>query len=407
VLPTGLGKTPISILLAAHMLEKYPDSKILVLAPTKPLTNQHYYTFLKLLNVDKESMQVITGLIKPETRESFYNEKTVIFATPQTIQNDLRGGRISLKKFSLLVADEAHHSIGKYSYPFIAKRYMKESENPRILGLTASPGGTHEKIQEICENLGIETIEIRTEKDSDVTPYVKEKQIEGINVELPESFIKIRTLLNNAYMSKLKSLRKIGFSKPVRYITKSDLLKIQAGLRKNMGKGYKSFFGISLVAQAIKIEHALGLLETQGITVLEKYWKKLRQQAESVRAAKSLIKNKEISDAMWLTHNLFESGSKHPKISKLCSIVDQRLRKKPDSMIIIFANFRDSVKEIVSVLKNVSGARPISFVGQREGITQKEQIKILNDFKEGLYNVLVATSVGEEGIDIPDMDLAM
>ena len=110
---------------------------------------------------------------------------------------------------------------------------------------------------------------------------------------------------------------------------------------------------------------------------------------------------------MWLTHNLHESGSKHPKISRLCSIVDQQLRKKPNSTMIIFANYRDSVKEIVSVLENVSGAKPVSFVGQREGITQKDQAKVLNDFKEGLYNVLVATSVGEEGIDIPDMDMAM
>ena len=229
-----------------------------------------------------------------------------------------------------------------------------------------------------------------------------------MNVELPESFKKIKTLLDTAYKNKLKSLKKIGFSKPVRLITKSDILALQADLIKNATAGYRKFFGISLVAQAIKIEHALGLLETQSIVVLEKYWKKLREQASGGnKAAKNLIKNKDISNAMWLTNSLFESGSRHPKIGRICSIVDQQLRKKPNSMIIIFANFRDSVKEIVSVLENVSGANPISFVGQREGVTQKEQMKTLNDFKEGLYNVLVATSVGEEGIDIPDMDLAI
>jgi len=207
VLPTGLGKTPISIMLAANRLEKYPDSKILILAPTRPLTNQHYSTFLKFLNIDKEDMQVVTGFINPGIRKKLYEEKKIIFATPQTIQNDLKNEKVSLKRFSLLVTDEAHHSIGKYSYPFIAKRYMKESENPRILGLTASPGGSYEKIQEICQNLGIELIEIRTEKDMDVTPYVKEKQIEWVNVELPESFRKIRNLLYDAYINKLKSFK--------------------------------------------------------------------------------------------------------------------------------------------------------------------------------------------------------
>jgi len=61
----------------------------------------------------------------------------------------------------------------------------------------------------------------------------------------------------------------------------------------------------------------------------------------------------------------------------------------------------------VNSLKNIEGARPVEFVGQREGLTQKEQIQRISDFRDGVHNVLVGTSVSEEGLDIPAMDLAV
>jgi len=405
VLPTGLGKTNIAIMLAAYRLEKFPESKILVSAPTRPLVNQHYRSFLRALEIDENKMCVLTGVIPSKKRGEMYKEKKIIFATPQVIENDIKSGILSLREFSLLVIDEAHHSIGGYAYPYIAKHYLKTAENPRILGLTASPGGEAEKIKEICKNLGIDAVEIRTEQDKDVEPWVKTKKIEFTEVELPESFLKIKKLIEDAYKERIEKLKKMGLIRKTR-ISKKELLSLQINLQKAIKEGYKkAFAGSSMVAQAIKLEHALTLLETQTIGVLEKYWKKLRDDKSN--AAKSVIKDAKVSNAMWLTRGLYEKGSKHPKISKLCSIVHQQFQNKPDSKIIIFANFRDTVKEIVLSLKSVDNAKPVEFLGQKEGITQKEQIKRLEEFKEGKYNVLVCTSVGEEGLDIPEMDLAV
>ncbi len=405
VLPTGLGKTPIAVLLAAHRLEKYPDSKILVLAPTKPLTNQNCNMFKKFLEINQEEFQVITGIIKPKEREELYKKKKLIFATPQTIANDYKAGRISLKNFSLLVTDEAHHSIGKYSYPYVTKRYLKEAENPRVLGLTASPGATHEKIKEICNSLGIQAVEIRTERDADVVPYVKEKEIEWVYVDLPESFKKIKQLLEEIYRKKVQGLIKWRLIHKKR-ASKKQLLELQKSLIKEVGRGNrKAFAPMMLVVQAIKLEHALGLLETQGLNVLNKYWKKL--MAETSKVTQRLIKNRNVSQAIFLTNDLLKSDCRHPKMGKLCSIVERQLNEKQDSKIIIFANFRESVKEIVNVLKRIDNVKPIEFVGQRMGITQKEQIKRLEEFRSGSYNVLVCTSIGEEGLDIPSMDIAI
>jgi ERCC4-related helicase len=403
VLPTGLGKTNVAMMLAAHRLEKYPDSRILVMAPTRPLVNQHYKVFGMSMKIPQEEMVAITGFIKPEEREELYRKK-LVFATPQVIENDLKNGILSLQQFSLLVIDEAHHSVGGYAYPFVAKTYLEQAKHPRILALTASPGGTVEKIQEIKSNLGIDAVEIRTDEDHDVMPWIKEKQIEWLYVELPESFLRIKRYLDEAIEERAKRLKGMGYLRKPRP-SRRDFLELQAKSQEYIRRGQKSAFGISSVAaQAIKLEHALGLLETQGITVLEKYWKKLKEDPSG--AAKNLLKDQKVANAMFLSRELFESGSKHPKMGKLCQVVDRQFREK-DSKIIIFANYRDSVKEIVNSLKNIEGVRPVEFVGQKEGLTQKEQIQRISDFRDGVYNVLVGTSVSEEGLDIPAMDLAI
>jgi ERCC4-related helicase len=404
VLPTGLGKTNVAILLTAHRLEKHPASKVLVMAPTRPLVNQHFRSFSQAMNVPEYDKAVITGVLKPEERECLY-EKKLIFATPQVIENDLRNGILELKDFSLIVIDEAHHSIGGYAYPYVAKLYLQQSRFPRILALTASPGGTKEKIEEIKENLGIEQVEIRTDEDSDVRPYVQEKQSEWSYVELPQSFLDVKRYLDEAIEERAKRLRDMGALRKPRP-SKRDFLELQAKAQEYIRRGQKSAFGISTItAQAIKLEHALDLLETQGITVLEKYWKKLREDESN--AAKNIMKDQKVANAMFLSHQLFESGSKHPKMGRLCQIVDRQINEKQDSKIIVFANYREGVKEIVNSLGNIGGVRPVEFVGQKEGLTQKEQMQRIHDFREGVYNVLVGTSVSEEGLDIPAMDLAI
>jgi Fanconi anemia group M protein len=405
VLPTALGKTNIAVMLAAHRLQKFPNSKVMVLAPTRPLVGQHFRTFSKFMGLDEDEMQVLTGMVKPVERESLYTEKRIIFATPQTVQKDLENSRLSLKQFSLLVADEAHHSVGRYAYPYVVKHYLEEAEHPRILGLTASPGGTGEKIKEICGNLGIDAVEIRTEEDDDVLPYIKEKEVDWVYVDLPESFMKIKRLIESVFSKRIASLRKMGHIRR-RYASKRDLLSLQQALSRSIREGNKKAFGgITYAVQAIKLEHALGLLETQGVNVLEKYWSKLR--SEQTRTARQLLANKDVSSAMLLTQGLVQSGSSHPKMAKLCSIAGGLMAKKPESRIIIFANFRESVRQIFSVLGRVENIRPVMLVGQKEGLTQKEQMDVIHRYNEGEYNCLITTSIGEEGLDIPAMDLAI
>jgi len=241
VLPTGLGKTNIALLLSAHTLERNPEAKILFLAPTRPLVDQHRRTFTRFLTLEEEDMITITGVVKPETRKELYSTKTIIFATPQTIQNDLKAHRLTLQQFHLLIIDEIHHAIGRYAYPFIAQAHLTQSENPRILGLTASPGSSREKIKEICSNCGIEAVEIKSEHDEDVRPYVKTKDVEWVSVELPESFLKIWRLMEATHKKRAATLRKLGLLRG-RYITRKNLLSLQADLIKQTKSRTKRAF---------------------------------------------------------------------------------------------------------------------------------------------------------------------
>ena len=190
VLPTGMGKTLISLLVVADRLEKFPESKIMILSPTRPLSAQHKKTFENFTTIPEDEIILLTGKIRPENRTELYKKSKIIIATPQTVENDLENNKIDLSEFSFIVFDEAHRAVKEYAYPFVAKKFMLQSKNPLILGLTASPGATQERIQEICNNLFIKGVEIRSESDLDVEKYVQPIEHENIYVEIPEEFKK-------------------------------------------------------------------------------------------------------------------------------------------------------------------------------------------------------------------------
>ena len=401
VLPTGIGKTAIAILLSENRLNLYPESKILICSPTKPLCAQHVKSFTKFTDVDKEDIVIYTGAIPPKKRADLWNNGKIIIATPQTIESDLINNRISLESTSLLVIDEAHRSRMKYANTLVAKNYNENAKNKRILALTASPGSTKERIDEIRDNLFLDRVEIRAETDKDVSPYVQEKEIEWVHVNLPSEFDRIKNLIKQLRDDKINELKRIIPQK--KFFNKKDLLNLQFSFRKSITKGNKmAFWGISLTAQLLKLSYALELVETQGIRQLIQYWNKLED--DTSKAAKIIINDSRIKQAIQLSSDFQEN--KHPKMLKLKEIVLNELNKNNESRVIIFANFRNTINEIYKEL-NDHLIKPVILVGQKEGLTQKEQIKRIKEFGEGIYNVLIGTSISEEGLDIPTANLAI
>ncbi|MBY8983520.1 MAG: DEAD/DEAH box helicase family protein [Candidatus Lokiarchaeota archaeon] len=423
VIPTGLGKTIIALMLSVHRLTEISDSKVIFLAPTKPLVDQHYKSFRNLTLLTPDSLQVYTGTTPPEKRKSTWMQTKVAFMTPQVLQNDLISGLYSIKDVSLIIFDECHRAVGDYAYCFIAKKYKESGSTHQILGLTASPGSTQEKISEIKENLFIDHIEIRTDKDIDVKPYIQKVDNQWIKIQLPKEFMGIKRLLEEKLKTIYKWLKEKDLinSFDINKITRKDLLKLNNTINRrisasrNDNEKFDMFNAKKLQANAIRISHMLELLETQGVHALKDYFNKNEEKIKDNTANKSLkelFANREIKKVIKDTEELISKGVVHPKLEKLKELLTSQLQENNDSRVLVFSHFRDSVNNIVKYFEENDIVRAHKFVGQAhkgvdKGLTQKTQIKLLEEFKEGTYNTLVGTSVAEEGLDIAECDLVI
>ncbi len=418
VLPTGMGKTAVSLMLSVKQLSLYPDSKIVILAPTRPLIDQHMRTFKSFLNIEEDKLAVFTGFVKPTVRQELWKTAQLIFSTPQGLENDIISNRISLEDVSLLVFDEAHRAVKDYSYVWIAKQYNKLAKHPKILALTASPGSDMESITEVCKNLHIDEIELRTDEDPDVKPYIQEMEIKWAKVDLPEEFKEVKRFLEQCYRSKLEEAKNYGYisSPQLQYASKVDLLKMQSRLHAEIAKGDKNFEilkSVSLIAEAMKVQHAMELIETQDPLALQMYFEKLQSQAvtSKVQAVKNLVRDLNFKSAFIKNNNLVENNIEHPKLTKLKEILREEIKKDRDVKIIIFSQYRDVGSKINDEVNKIEGISSKVFIGQAKkngnGMSQKKQIEVLDEFRENKFNTICMTSVGEEGLDIPSVDLVI
>ncbi len=414
VLPTGLGKTIIALFVIASRLQRF-GGKALILSPTKPLVEQHAAFFKKVMALPEEEVLAFTGSIAPAERERLWAQGKLIVSTPQVIENDLLTKRISLEDVSHITFDEAHRAVGNYAYTFIAEKYFESAKNPHVLGITASPGSSDEKISEVCQALHVENVAVKTERDRDVRPYVQEKEIEWLQVQLPAEMAEIRGYLEKIFDDRLGTIRDLGFSAGSgKYVSKKDLLLLQKELQGEirMGGDPAIFTAMSVVAEMMKVNHAVEMVETQGLETLRRYLEKLDAEASSSSASKAA---KRLMDDLYMRKALYrvkECDVEHPKLELAREIVSEQLEVSPDSRTIVFTNYRDTAEIVVNALSGVPGVVPIRFVGQGsrhkdKGLTQKQQGDILDKFRTGEYNVLVATSVAEEGLDIPSTDLVL
>jgi ERCC4-related helicase len=416
VLPTGMGKTIIALLVIANELSK-DNNNILFLAPTKPLVNQHAQFLHNVLTIDN-AIAVFTGEVQPDKRIDLWNTKRIIVSTPQVIENDLISRRYDLSKTTRVIFDEAHRAVGNYSYVFIAEMYKKQRNERLSLGMTASPGDNLSEILEVCKNLEITNIEIRTKTDPDVRPYVHDLDIKWKEIPLPSEFSYTLQLLKKALAERLSILKKLGVldTASIAQINRKKLLdvqqKIQEALRADPAPSQTLFKAASVQNAAMKLAHAIELLQTQGVHALINYFSRISSEAGSKggsKAARDIMKDSNVLEAIAYGRSL---TIEHPKIQEIVTIVRDQLSNKNESKIIVFTHYRETSQFVLKQLEKIPIARPVRFIGQAgkendKGLTQKEQIEIIRRFKEGEYNVLIATSVAEEGLDIPSTDLVV
>jgi len=418
VLPTGLGKTLIALMLTIERMKKFPREKVVFLAPTKPLVEQHLNYFKKHLPELFGEMTLFTGQIDAKQRKSLWQNSDIVFSTPQCVANDLRNGLYDLKNVCLLIEDEAHRCIKNYDYNYIAKNYIENALHPRVIGLTASPGSDSSRIKEICRNLSIEEVELKTRESDDVKEYLQELKFEKRIIDFPKELDEIRTILRrifNSYVEELKN-RKVLFEQP----SKVKLIELQKKLMHMISSGNRNFnylLAVSSCSQAIKLQHALELLETQTLSSFNEYMKDLFKQSsdKKSRGVVKLVSKPEFNLAYIRSNELLSRGVEHPKIEEIVKLVKEERAKNEKIKILVFTQFRNTATIISKKLNQIPEIRAKVFVGQAKktsqgkvtGLSQKEQKKIIQEFSSGEINVLCATSIGEEGLDIPEVNIVV
>ena len=416
VLPTGLGKTVVALIVAAERIHK-GKGPILMMAPTKPLVEQHR-SFMEEHMVDVK-VDLLTGEVPPDKRESIYGISDILVTTPQVVKNDLIAGTLKMSDYPTMIVDEAHRSVGDYPYAFISERFYESRPEGLVMGLTASPGHEVSRIYEVCSNLGIENIELRVDSDPDVKPYIQDIDVNWVKVEVSRGLKDIGNILERMFLERIKKLQRMGLLRKGRVTSVKELLgagsRIQEMIKKSRGKGGSYYHAMSLQAQAMKISHAMELAETQGADALYSYLDRMLKESgqnSSSKATRSVVSDPLFLRALNKTEALL--GQPHPKIDAVERYVKQKLREDPLSRIIVFTHFRDTSTKVFERLKELEpkGVKPVRFVGQASrgedhGLNQKEQKRLLDLFRRGEYNVLVATSVAEEGLDIPGADLVV
>ncbi len=417
VLPTGLGKTAIALRVIADALHREPARSVLFLAPTRPLVIQHGHSVARSLDVPPPV--VLTGSIPPAKRAALLTPGQVVVATPQVIANDLETGGLQLDRFSLIVFDEAHRAVGDYPYVRIG-RLNQAGPRARVLAMTASPGARKPSIQEVWQNLAIEQFEYRTTQDPDVQPYLHGIGVETVVVPVPPDVRYIAILLRTAVQRQVDGLVR-GRRMNETGAPRRDLLELGVRLRREIESSRQrgdspaagTWAAVTAQAAAMKGLHALELIESQGVEALREFLEK----QEGVGGARMTPSQREFltdPDVVRAREELRRLTIEHPKIATAIGIVKDQLTRAPHSRVILFAQYRETGRVLVEGLTRLGepAIRPARFVGQAshgidEGLSQKEQGAVLDRFRTGEINVLVATSVAEEGLDIPSTDLVI
>ncbi len=464
VVPTSLGKTIITLLICIDILFKWKNSKILILAPTRPLVHQHLDLFRRFTILGSKCF-ALTGKTSPEVRKTIWKSCSIriYFATPELVRNDIDNNILKKDDFYLVVFDEAHRAVKDYSYTSISKNFYDNPDSdkiPLMLALSASPGSNREKIKKICSSLFVEQIIVKSEDDEDVLPYVYNIDIEHNLIDLDKEHKEISGIFQSLIGDKIRWLIDNGFiknKKKIENVYRKDLLnladylksKISDSNNNNNNNNFFLYAALKYQSMAMILLYCRDLIESQGGFSLKKFFNKFEKEIPN-KTYQELLSDPRIQKVLEMLKN--GKASSHPKIQDTLSIVKGFLyspagkeeasetndknnmvvektkgNNNTDNVtnnesnlgieglnkrkILVFSQYRDTLEEIINVL-NENDIPCKGFYGQsnkknQKGINQDKQLSILNDFKKGLFPVLVATSVAEEGLDIPNVDLVI
>lgn len=455
-LPTGLGKTFIAAVVILNFFRWFPEGKILFLAPSRPLVDQQKVACHKICGLPWDCAIDLTGQTSIKRRGCFWQSKRIFYMTPQTLENDIHYDRCDPLDVVCVVVDEAHRARGKYAYGNAIGMLMEVNPHFRVLALSATPGKDSVSVQEVVDQLHINQIEIRTEEAIDVQRYMFRKREDIVNVTFGRDLNKVKDNWAKLMLTQMDPLMKAGLIRnqdPVflhpfavnriyKDPNRAAIIASKPYLRANISE---------LAAMALSMQYLMEQSPTMFYNRLKERSTGMNDKGKKTSSTKQQIyanTNTTFKEIMRELELMQDNKGRilHPKMIKLRNVLIEHFdsfkaeqlqnaeayaesghdvfgntpksgelanftnSSQADTRVMVFCSYRECVDEIVSYL-NDSGFKATEFVGQskgksgKKGMSQKDQERVIADFKAGKYNVLVATSIGEEGLDIGSVDL--
>ncbi|MAE79498.1 MAG: hypothetical protein CL967_07035 [Euryarchaeota archaeon] len=413
VMPTGFGKTAVEWMAMADSLLKN-EGKILLIAPTTGLVEQQQRMARQMLEIDPDKIVTYTGDSTPDVRPSIWKEARIIMATSQVVRNDASNGTIDLSEIGLLIVDEAHHGTGNHAYAQVGNLYRRAREGkggPKILGATASPGSNEKNIMEVIRNFDFDYLEASRKEDPMLQPYAVEMNTVPHRLPLPDELRMLIAPIRSNFDKEAKHLQDMGFLAPTGHISGKMINDAQNRASKAIQqRDRRGYDAARRIGDLRRMHILLDLLHTQGINAATAFLDRAEEDGRTgERATNRFVAKPAVHNFRIAAKDIDEL---HPKPKHVVELVQKQIHEHPESKIIVFTEYRDTVEYLVSILGSIENVLADKFIGQsgkgkRKGMTQKQQLAQLEQFREGAINVLVATSVGEEGLDVPAAELVI
>lgn len=367
-LDTGTGKT-----LIALMLMKETNGKCIFLAPVRILVKQQS-TAASMMGIPNT---VIIG--DSADKWEYYEWQAALskvqslFMTPELLLNCLRAGYLNLEQFKLIVFDECHHCAGNHPYmKIMLEFYHCLTTRPKVLGLTASPIG-HSNTSHL--SLRNDLQDLCTYLDSAFVPIDRDQVREVAN---DPQFVVV----------------------PISPSKEIDLGFIMGLVTRLPG----SSDGIAVSE----------LLQGNGADIA-----KLIGKRALMLMVHDVIRRINDENTIELLNNFHIDGEFSNRFDKLIEILVQHFSES-GGQVIILAQKRITAWYLAESINYVNSIRSLNIIAEKLvgkmnrkveigllKISDIKQKEVVEDFKAEKFNVLVSTTVAEEGLDIPSCDLVI
>jgi Fanconi anemia group M protein len=396
VLPTGMGKTAVAALIIANELASR-GGRTLFLAPTRILVQQHKDFLSRVMELPKGSVSAATGEDDVYSREDAWNAK-IVCATPQIDEQDVKRSLLNPRGFNLLIHDEVHKAIGDHSYVRIAELFS--AGDVQKVGLTATLPSERAKIDEIKGHLSADKILFRDYESEDIKPFVHEVKMDVRFLDSPDYMRRASTLIREALKERLSTLARENLM-PRAAAEKMSFKEMMRNRELVLSKGsWNAKFCYFIAAKLFNLEK---MLETQSYKAFVSYYERIRDTKGRVNSM--IIKDQRLKEAFELINGALVAGYEQPKLEELKGLI-KGLTKEDRALI--FAGYRETVDHIYRMLSK-EGISAWILIGKQGATGQKqdEQVKAVDMFRSGKYRVLIATQIGEEGLDIAECNLVV